>query len=61
MACSSSRVIVPPVGLVGKFRTNTLLRSVIAASMAGAVTLNFSSARQATGTATPWASAMEGE
>ena len=46
-------VIVPPVGLVGKLRSKTLLCGVIAFSMAPAVTTKPFSALQATGTATP--------
>ena len=58
---SSVRVIVPPVGLVGKFSTRTLLRGVMACAIALARTAKPSSARHDTGTATPCVRVMLGE
>ena len=57
---SPSRVIVPPVGLVGKFKTSALLFDVMARAIASAVTANPSLARHGTGTGTPCASEIPG-
>ena len=60
MYWSANDVIVPPVGLVGKFSTKTLLLGVSAFSMAAAVTEKASSARQATATGLPCVMEMPG-
>ena len=61
ISSNSDRVMVPPVGLVGKFNTSALLRGVTAFSTASAVSANPFSAEQDTGTAMPWANVTLGE
>jgi hypothetical protein len=58
---NSVRIIVPPVGLVGKFKIKTLLRGVMTRSIASPVTAKPFSALQETGTATPCVMVILGE
>ena len=60
IACSSSRVMIAPVGLFGYGRMSSLVRGVIAARRLSAVSLNWSSARVGNGTGTPPAICVSG-